>query len=172
MGAWPASLVCTGHISRSSWAAHPCGGTPEGSHISTRSWHSTSPQGPGSPYTHTCQHPQLIAECLVPCWDSFYLGMDSRVWVPHCHSKPAFCPKTVPIQRALSCLCKALSCVVGTNCKPPDLHRILHVIFLATSLVVSKQSAPKESLVILYYENILGDEFIVFKSSLENSLNN
>lgn len=164
--------MCTGHISRFSWAAHPCGGTPEGSHISTRSWRSTSPRGPGSPYTHTCQHPQLIAECLVPCWDSFYLGMDSRFWVPHCHSQPAFCPKTVPIQRALSCLCKALSCVVGTNCKPPDLHRILHVIFLATSLVVSKQSAPKESLVILYYENILGDEFIVFKSSLENSLNN
>lgn len=46
------------------------------------------------------------------------------------------------------------------------------MIFLATSLVVSKQSAPKESLVILYYQNIISDEFIVFKSSLENSLNN
>lgn len=46
------------------------------------------------------------------------------------------------------------------------------MIFLATRLVVSKQFAPKESLVILYYENILRDEFIVLKSSLENSLNN
>lgn len=36
------------------------------------------------------------------------------------------------------------------------------MLLLAASLVVSKQSGPKETLVILYYQNVLGDQFTVF----------
>lgn len=93
----------------------------------------------------------------------FLLG-NSRVIAPHCHSSRAFCPKTEPVQRELSYLCKTLHRVVDTCHKPPDLHRIVNVLLLATSLVVSKQSIrTKETLVIVSYQNILGDQFMVLK---------
>lgn len=88
--------------------------------------------------------------------------MDSRIKAPHRHGSRAFCPKIVPIQRELSCPCKTLRGVVDTYRKPLDLHRIVHMLLLAASLVVSKQSGPKETLVILYYQNVLGDQFTVF----------
>lgn len=103
-------------------------GLQRGSPTSTRPRSSAHPHLSASPSnsSKSCAMSRLV---LTQGW------MGSRVRDPHRHSSRAFCPKTLPVQRQLSYLCNVLRCVVDTYRKPPDLHRIAHVLLLATSVL-------------------------------------